>query len=187
MLAHSSLATRVGTRGTTRTGTGLCTLFSGKPRRCMRSLAISSSLLCKRLVTRGMRRDTTCEITVLGTLQLTPFFAHWPFWKNKKGKWFDLYKKWIIRQDSSDSGGKSIGPRHHWSQKIFWVPKKYFPKKENQTILCRSRAEREFLKIWSLYSFALSFQQRRAFIQEILFSFFKWGTLAQKKGHFFHF
>ena len=35
---------------------------------------------------------------------------------------------------------------------------------------------------------ALSFQQKRAFVQEILFSaFFKWGTLAQKKGHFFHF
>jgi hypothetical protein len=32
---------------------------------------------------------------------------------------------------------------------------------------------------------ALSFQQNRAFIQEILFSFFKWGTLAQKKEHFF--
>ena len=28
---------------------------------------------------------------------------------------------------------------------------------------------------------ALSFQQKRAFIQEILFSFFKWDTLAQKK------
>jgi hypothetical protein len=27
---------------------------------------------------------------------------------------------------------------------------------------------------------ALSFQQKRAFIQELLFSFFKWGTLAQK-------
>ena len=34
---------------------------------------------------------------------------------------------------------------------------------------------------------ALSFQQKRAFIQKILFSFFKWGTLAQRKGHFFHF
>jgi hypothetical protein len=33
---------------------------------------------------------------------------------------------------------------------------------------------------------ALSFQQKRAFIQEILFSFSKWGTLAQKKGHVFH-
>jgi hypothetical protein len=34
---------------------------------------------------------------------------------------------------------------------------------------------------------ALSFQQKKAFIQEILFSFFKWGTLAQKKGYFCHF
>ena len=30
-------------------------------------------------------------------------------------------------------------------------------------------------------------RQKRAFIQEILFSFFKRDTLAQKKGHFFHF
>jgi hypothetical protein len=54
-----------------------------------------------------------------------------------------------------------------------------------QTILRRSQAERNFLKIWSLYNVgnnlyrvfatakrALSFQQKRAFIQEILFSFF---------------
>jgi hypothetical protein len=35
---------------------------------------------------------------------------------------------------------------------------------------------------------ALSFQQKRAFIHEILFSFFKWGTLTQTvKGHFFTF
>ena len=52
----------------------------------------------------------------------------------------------------------------------------------NQTILCRSRAERKCLKIWSLYitsemalqslyysKRALSFLQKRAFIQEILF------------------
>ena len=31
---------------------------------------------------------------------------------------------------------------------------------------------------------ALSFQQKRAFIQEIV-SFFKWGTLARKKSTFF--
>jgi hypothetical protein len=63
-------------------------------------------------------------------------------------------------------------------------------------------SEIKFLKIWSLYYYnvgnglhrvfttarrALSFQQyKMAFIQEILFPFFKWGTLAQKKGHFFH-
>jgi hypothetical protein len=71
---------------------------------------------------------------------------------------------------------------------------------QKQTILCRSRAERKFLKTWSLYNVgnglyrvftiakrALSFQQKRAFIEEILFSFFKWGTLAQKKGIFFTF
>jgi hypothetical protein len=34
---------------------------------------------------------------------------------------------------------------------------------------------------------ALSFQQKRAFIHEIPFSFFKWGTLARKKGTFFTF
>jgi hypothetical protein len=32
---------------------------------------------------------------------------------------------------------------------------------------------------------ALSFQQKRAFIQEILYSFFKMGTLAQKKRAIF--
>jgi hypothetical protein len=60
-------------------------------------------------------------------------------------------------------------------------------------------SEIKFLKICSLYNVgnglhrvfttakrALSFQQKMAFIQEILFPFFKWGTLAQKKGHFFH-
>jgi hypothetical protein len=54
------------------------------------------------------------------------------------------------------------------------------------------------LKIWSLYNVgdclyrvfttakkALSFQRKRAFIQEILFSFFKWDTLSQKNGTFF--
>ena len=72
---------------------------------------------------------------------------------------------------------------------------------QNQTILCRSRAERKFLKIRSLHNVgnglyrvfpiakrALSFQQQRAIIQEILFSFFKCrGTLSQKKGTFFTF
>ena len=71
---------------------------------------------------------------------------------------------------------------------------------QNQTILCRSQAERKFLKIWNLYNVgnglyrvfttanrALSFQQKRAFIQEILFSFCKWGTLAPQKGTFFTF
>jgi hypothetical protein len=31
----------------------------------------------------------------------------------------------------------------------------------------------------------LYFQQKTVFIQEILFSFLKWGTLAQKKGTLF--
>jgi hypothetical protein len=55
----------------------------------------------------------------------------------------------------------------------------------------------DFMKIWSLYNVgnglyrvfttakrALSFQQKRVFIQEIPFSFFIWGTLAQKKALF---
>jgi hypothetical protein len=71
---------------------------------------------------------------------------------------------------------------------------------QNEAISFRSRAERKFLKIWSLYNVgnglyrvfttanrALSFQQKRAFIQEILYSSFKWGTLAQKEGTFFTF
>jgi hypothetical protein len=54
------------------------------------------------------------------------------------------------------------------------------------------------LKIWSLYNVgdclyrvfttakkALSFQRKISFIQDILFSFFKWDTLVQKKGTFF--
>ena len=53
---------------------------------------------------------------------------------------------------------------------------------KNQMILCRSRAERKFLKIWRLYNVgnglyrvftpvkrALSFQQMRMLIQEIHF------------------
>jgi hypothetical protein len=71
---------------------------------------------------------------------------------------------------------------------------------QNQTILCRSGAERKFLKIWSLYDVgnglyrvftaaekALSFQQKRAFIQEILFFVLYLGHFSPEKGHFFHF
>jgi hypothetical protein len=71
---------------------------------------------------------------------------------------------------------------------------------QNQTILCRSQTERKFLKIYNLHNVgnglyrvftnakrALSFLQKRAFIQEILFSFCKWGTLAPQKGTFFIF
>jgi hypothetical protein len=56
------------------------------------------------------------------------------------------------------------------------------------------------LRIWNLYNVgnglyrvfttakrALSFQKKRAFIQEILFSFCKWGILASQKGTFFTF
>jgi hypothetical protein len=32
-----------------------------------------------------------------------------------------------------------------------------------------------------------SLLEKRAFIQEYFFRFFKWATLAQKKGYFFHF
>ena len=85
---------------------------------------------------------------------------------------------------------RGIGPKGHVRTFVY---------NQNQTILCRSsRAERKiFQKIWSLYNVGnglyrvfttakrvLSFQQK---IQEILFSFFKWDTLAQKKGHFFNF
>jgi hypothetical protein len=53
---------------------------------------------------------------------------------------------------------------------------------------CRSPAERNVLKIFLAFTeslqtittakTALSFQQKRAFIQEILFSLFKWGILT---------
>jgi hypothetical protein len=39
-----------------------------------------------------------------------------------------------------------------------------------------------FAAVFTTAKRALSFQQKRAFIQEILFSFFKWGTLAQKSS-----
>jgi hypothetical protein len=39
-----------------------------------------------------------------------------------------------------------------------------------------------FLSSGTFFPVALSFQ----FIQKIVYLFFKWGTLAQKKGHFFH-
>ena len=44
-------------------------------------------------------------------------------------------------------------------------------------------SEMAFTEFLNTAKMALSFQQKRAFIQEILFSFFKWGTLTQKKGH----
>ena len=90
-------------------------------------------------------------------------------------------------------------PRKHFESEGALAKRGTFVYDQNQTILCRSQAERKFLKIWNLYNVgnglyrvfttakrALSFQQKRAFIQEILFSFCKWGTLAQK-GTFFTF
>jgi predicted RNA-binding protein YlxR (DUF448 family) len=91
-------------------------------------------------------------------------------------------------------------PQKHFESGGVLAKRGTFVYVQNQTILCRSRAERKFLKIQSLHNVgnglyrvftaakrALSFRQKRAFIQEILFSFFKWGTLAQKNGTFFTF
>ena len=91
-------------------------------------------------------------------------------------------------------------PRKHFESEGALAKRGTFVYDQNQTILCRSQAERKFLKIWNLYNVgnglyrvfttakrALSFQQKRAFIQEILFSFCKWGTLAPQKGTFFTF
>ena len=88
-------------------------------------------------------------------------------------------------------------PRKHFESEGALAKRGTFVYDQNQTILCRSLAERKFLKIWNLYNVgnglyrifttakrALSFQQKRAFIQEILFSFCKWGTLAPQKGTF---
>jgi hypothetical protein len=44
-----------------------------------------------------------------------------------------------------------------------------------------------FYRVFTTAKRALSFLQKRAFIQEILFSFCKWGTLAPQKGTFFTF
>jgi hypothetical protein len=54
---------------------------------------------------------------------------------------------------------------------------------QSQTILCRSQAERKKI-FFTTAKRALSFEQKRAFIQEILFSFCKWGTLAPKRALF---
>jgi hypothetical protein len=43
-------------------------------------------------------------------------------------------------------------------------------------------SEMAFAAVFTTAKSALSFQQKRAFIQEILFSFFKWGTSTQKKS-----
>ena len=86
-------------------------------------------------------------------------------------------------------------PRKHFESEGALAKRGTFVYDQNQTILCRSQAERNFLKIWNLYNVgnglyrvfttakrALSFQQRRAFIQEILFSFCKWGTFSKSGG-----
>ena len=90
-------------------------------------------------------------------------------------------------------------PRKHFESEGALAKRGTFVYDQNQTILCRSQAERKFLKIWNLYNVgnglyrifttakrALSFQQKRAFIQEILFSFCKWATLAPKRALFSH-
>ena len=91
-------------------------------------------------------------------------------------------------------------PRKHFRSGGALAKRGTFVYDQNQTILCRSQAKRKILKIWNLYNVgnglyrvfttakrALFFQQKRAFIQEILFSFCKWGTLAPKKHTFFTF
>ena len=91
-------------------------------------------------------------------------------------------------------------PRKHFESEGALAKRGTFVYDQNQTILCRSQAERKFLKIWNLYNVgnglyrvfttakrALSFQQKRAFNQEILFSCCKWSTLAPQKGTFFTF
>ena len=108
-----------------------------------------------------------------------------------------------VRKSAQDSATRRTtmqSPRKHFESGGALAKRGTFVDDQNQTIFCLSRAEGNFLKIWSLYNVrnilyrvfttakrALSFQQcqKRAFIQEILFSFFKRGTLAQKKGHFF--
>jgi hypothetical protein len=70
-------------------------------------------------------------------------------------------------------------PRKHLESGGALAERGTFVYDQNQTTLCRSRPERKFLKIWSLYNVgndlyrvlttakrALSFQQKRAFIQE---------------------
>jgi hypothetical protein len=75
-------------------------------------------------------------------------------------------------------------PRKHFESGGALAKRVTFVYDQYQTILCRSRAKRKFLKIWSLYNVgnglcrvfttakrALSFQQKRAFIQEKLYYF----------------
>jgi hypothetical protein len=93
-------------------------------------------------------------------------------------------------------------PRKHFESGGALTKRGTFVYDQNQRILWRSRAERKFLKIWSLYNVgnglyrvfttakrAFSFQNKRAFIQEILFSFFNLNVAFQprKKGTFFTF
>jgi hypothetical protein len=114
-----------------------------------------------------------------------------------------MHVQWRFQYDLWSTQHKSAAqrPRKRFESGEALAKRGTFLHDQNETILCRLRAERKFLKIWSLYTSemalyycnalfttakrALSFQQNRAFIQEILFSFFKWGTLAQKKEHFF--
>ena len=73
-------------------------------------------------------------------------------------------------------------PRKHFESGGALAKRGTFVYDQNQTILCRSRTERKFLKIWSLCNVgnglyrvfttakrALSFQQKRAFIKKHFF------------------
>ena len=57
---------------------------------------------------------------------------------------------------------------------------KKYERKNNQNKTSLYNVGNGLYRVFTTAKRALSFQQKRAFIQEILFSFFKWGTLAQK-------
>ena len=91
-------------------------------------------------------------------------------------------------------------PRKHFRSGGALAKRGTFVYDQNQTILCRSQAKRKFgvsITLEMVFTESLQslyycekgtfFQQKRAFIQEILFSFCKWGTLAPKKRTFFTF
>jgi hypothetical protein len=63
----------------------------------------------------------------------------------------------------------------------------YVVHKPNENFVSLYNVGNGLYRVFTTAKRALSFQQKRVFIQEILFSFFKRGTLAQQKGHFIHF
>jgi hypothetical protein len=73
-------------------------------------------------------------------------------------------------------------PRKHFESGGALVQRGTFVYDQNQTILCRLcslyNAGNGLYRVFTTTKRALSFQQKRVFIQEILFSFFKWAPLA---------